>query len=114
MHEAFSVKIGERAENRVEHLDGFGGSERPGRKDLREDLFGIFRDGVEEPHFAGLATPIVEEAHHVRMREGCRGSPAGDASLSVLAISRNELDGGFPRAMPVQFRQEDSISFRAA
>jgi len=68
MHEAFSMKIGKRIENWVEHLSV---SQRkwPLGKNLREYFVGVFRHGVKQRRAVDLAAPCLKQTHQVRMRQ---------------------------------------------
>ena len=113
MHEAFRVEIGERVEDRVEHLPRLSGCERPLGKNLRKIFIGIFRDGVEHADAVDLGASSLKEAHQVRMRKGGCGCPTGAVGFSIRGIGRNELDGGF-LLLTLQFGKEDTTVLRAA
>ena len=113
MHEAFRVEIGERVEDRVEHLSRFGRCERPLGKNLRQIFIGIFRDGVEQADAVDLAASSVKEAHQVRMRKGGCSRPTGAVGFSIRCTDRNELDGGF-LLLTLQFGKEDTTPLGAA
>jgi hypothetical protein len=95
VHEAFALNVCQGVQNGLEHLARFRWRERPVRKNLRQVLFGVLHDDVEQTHVTQVAAPHLEEPDQMRMRQSCGQPPSGELGFRVLSIRRNEFNRDF-------------------
>ena len=108
MHEALAMKVGERVDDRYEHLAGLGRREWAFGENFGEHLFGMFRDLIDEKGGVNLISAALDEADEMRMSERGGELPSGNAGFRILSIGRDKLDVGlFPR-QSVHLREEDT------
>ena len=97
------MEPGKRLQNRVEHFPGFVGRQGALAKNLGENLFGIFRDDIEQIYAVNVTASGMKKTHQVWMGQGAGRGPLSDAGFRIHGIRRTELDGGILRRITFEF-----------
>ena len=103
MQEIPAVEPRKRLQNRVEHFPGFVGRQGALAKNLGENLFGIFRDDIEQIYAVNVTASGMKKTHQVGMGQGAGRGPLSDAGFRIHGIRRTELDGGILRRITFEF-----------
>ena len=114
MQEVEGVEPGKRVHNRAEHIPGFAGGEGTLAKNLGENLFGVFRDDVEQIDAVDVTAPGMRKTDQVGMKQRRGRCPLSDAGFRIHCIRRSQLDGGLLRRIRIEFGEEDAALLSSA